>query len=202
MPALTDWLPIATDIATIAAAVTGIASAIYIARQLTLMKRSREVDTFLNIINQGNGDLVRTASNWLKHEMPAELSYEDALEASARERIAIVVHHFEMMGILVEQGYVSLDLVYDQMGPWIVGSWSKLQQIVGTHRMRKQAPDYAENFEILAAGYEKWSREHPAKLESRGRASSAALQSYYSSVPAHPPRMNAGDAHAPLKKEM
>jgi hypothetical protein len=67
------------------------------------MKKSREVNTFLNVINQGNDSLVRGAANWLKHDLPSDLSYERAMDGEARERIGVVVHHFEMIGILVEQ---------------------------------------------------------------------------------------------------
>lgn len=182
-----DWFDLSANIATIVLALTGIGAAIFASCQLASMKRSREVDTFLNIINQGNGELVRSAANWLKHEMSSTMTYEQAMQPDNRERIATVVHHFEMIGILVEQGYISANLVYDQMGPWVVGTWGKLQEIISTHRIKKQAPDYAENFEILAQGYEKWSRINPAKLEKRGRATHTALQSYYKHVSQPPP---------------
>lgn len=174
-----DWLQIATYVATVIAALTGMGTAIFIAYQLTLMKRAREVDTFLRMIDSGNSDLVRTAANWLKHEMNPLMTYEEAMQPGNRDKIAVVVHHFEMIGILVDHGYINGKLVYDQMGPWVVGSWGKLQEFITTHRARKRAPDYAENFELLVTGYHAWSQKNPAKLEKRGRASHDALQDYY-----------------------
>ena len=179
------WLQLAAYIATILAALTGMGTAIFVAYQLALMKRAREVDTFLRIIDAGNTDLVRSAANWLKHEMNSGMTYDEAIAPANRERIAVVVHHFEMIGILVQHGYINGSLVYDQMGPWVVGSWGKLREIISTHRAKKRAPDYAENFEMLVSGYEQWSRLNPAKLEKRGRASHQALHEYYEGTERH-----------------
>jgi hypothetical protein len=65
------------------------------------------------------------------------------------------------------------------MVSWIVGSWAKIRVIVAAHRAAKRAPQYAENFEILALGYDTWARHHPPKLDKRKRPSEDVLETFY-----------------------
>jgi hypothetical protein len=177
---LKPWLDFIAPIAVILSAIAAAAAAIFISLQVAHMKRAREVDTFLRVLDIGNHEPVLLAANWVKYEMKSSLSYKNARSnQEIWQMISAMEHHFEMIGILVEQKYISRDLVFDQMGVWIAGSWSKLRSIISTHRAERQAPDYAENFEVLARSYEKWAQKHPAKLEKRDRASNDAVSGYY-----------------------
>jgi len=180
---LRSYLSLIAPIAVTVTSLTAIVAAIFVSRQVAHLKRSREVDTFLRILEAGNHEPVRTAANWVKYDLDESLSYKEArADLEIWDKISTVEHHFEMLGILVDRTYISRDMLYDQMGPWIAGSWAKLQPLIGAHRAARKAPDYAENFEILADGYEDWAKKNPAKLEKRARASKQALQQYYKRV--------------------
>jgi hypothetical protein len=175
-----QYLSIAASISVILSAVAAIAAAWFIAVQIAHMKRVGEVDAFLRVLDAGNRDPVSSCSAWVKYEMPAELTYEEARNDRATwDKIGHVEHHFETIAILVDRGYISENLIYDQMGPWIAGTWAKLEHLIVAHRSAKRAPDYAENFEMLATRYDKWAEAHPPKLEKRARAGKQAIKDYY-----------------------
>jgi hypothetical protein len=160
-----------SSIGVLISALAAAVAAIFVARQVFYMKKSREVDTFLRLIEAGNDEKVKSAADWIKYEMPRQLSYEDAKKDPALwTRLTTVFHHFEMIGILVLRHHVSRDLVYDQMGPWILGTWGKVEHLVVANRGAKRAPDYCENFELLVLGHSEWAKRNPAKLEKRARA--------------------------------
>src|SRR5207247_4627337 len=122
-------------------------AAIFVSRQVAHLKRSREMDGFLRVIDAGNREPVCSAANWIKYHMDGSLSYKDARnDPEIWAKISAIEHHFEMIGILVQNGYLSANLVYDQMGLWIAGTWAKLESLIATHRGTTHAPDYAENF--------------------------------------------------------
>lgn len=173
-------LDLVSSIAVILSATAGGLAAIFIARQVAHMKRSREVDTFLRLLAAGNDEKVRRAADWVKYEMPVPLRYEDAkCNPEIWTRLGTVFHHFEMIGVLVNHRYISADLVYDQMGPWIVGTWSKVEELISANRRAKRAPEYCENFELLVTGYDEWAKRIPAKLEKRGRVKEQDVRQYY-----------------------
>jgi hypothetical protein len=156
------------------------AAAWFVALQISQMKRAGEVDAFLRVLDAGNREPVSSCAAWVKYQMPDDLSYEDArADHVVWDKIGHVEHHFETIGILVARNYISEDLIYDQMGPWITGSWAKLERLIAAHRAARRAPDYGENFEVLATRYEVWAADNPPKLEKRARASKEAAQNYY-----------------------
>ncbi len=178
--ALKPWLDFVAPLAVILSAAAAIAAAIFVSLQVLHMKRAREVDTFLRILDAGNQEPLCSAANWVKYEMKSALSYESArADRDVWQKISAVEHHFEMLGVLVGRGYLSRDLIFDQMGAWIAGTWAKLEHLIGANRAARHAPDYAENFELLAREYEKWAERHPAKLEKRARASKQTSRDYY-----------------------
>jgi hypothetical protein len=183
MTDLKAWLDVLAPLAVILTAITGIAAAVFVSLQVAHMKRAREVDTFLRILEAGNREPLCSAANWVKYEMPSDLSYDQARrDRNIWLRISAVEHHFEMLGVLVERGYLSRDLVFDQMGAWIAGSWAKLQPVIGAHRAAQHAPTHGENFELLAKSYAEWAKSNPAKLEDRSRTTSEAIRDYYRRV--------------------
>ena len=170
----------AESIAVIASAVATIVAAWFVALQISHMKRSREVEAFLRIVEAGNREPVSSCSTWVKYEMPENMDYQKARgDRSVWDKIGHVVHHFEMIGILVEREYISEDLIYDQMGSWIAGTWAKVQTLINVHRTSSSSPDYAENFEVLAASYETWASANLSKVEKRARIAGQAARKYY-----------------------
>lgn len=154
------------------------------------MRRSRELDAFLRVVAAGNETGVRQASDWVKYEMPSALTYEEARsDLEMWNRISTVVHHFEMVGVIVQHELLSEDLVFDQMGAWIAGTWGKLEAIVLSHRAAPHSPEYCENFELLVALANHWAATHPAKLEHRPRANKEVARVYHHHViPKKPPK--------------
>jgi hypothetical protein len=176
---LKEWLELLSYASAIIAAAAATTAAIFISRQIAHMKRGREVDTFLRILEAGNTEAIRLASLWVKTKITPETTYEETAQAEYRENTALIINHFEMIGILVQRGYISKDLIYDQMGSWIVGTWAKLRVIIAAHRSAKKSPQYAENFELLVTGYDVWAKNHPPKLEKRQRPSEQILEDFY-----------------------
>ncbi len=170
MESLSANLATISAIGVLISALAAAVAAIFVARQIFNMKKSREVDTFLRLIEAGNEDKIKNAADWIKYEMPNSLSYDEVKkDPQLWIRITTVCHYFEMIGVLVLHNFISKDLVYDQMGPWIMGTWAKIEHLVANHRAVKHAPDYCENFELLASGYFAWAKRNPAKLEKRAR---------------------------------
>jgi hypothetical protein len=178
--ALKESLALLANASTIIAGIAAICAAVFVSLQVAHMKRSREVDTFLRVIEAGNTDALRGAGQWVKTRISPDTTYQQAGEADYRENMSLLINYFEMVGILVHRRYLSTDLVYDQMGSWIVGSWGKLRVLIAAHRTARRSPQYAENFELLALGYDAWAKRHPPKLETRERPSGLALEEFYS----------------------
>ena len=176
--ALREILEIFASASTVLAAISGAGAAIFISLQVAHMKRSREVDTFLRILAAGNTEAMHAAAQWVKTHVSASTTYEESGHGECRDKTSRVINHFEMIGILVERGFISRDLIYDQMGSWIVGSWALLRHLVLAHRVAKHSPDYGENFEILSQGYAPWAKNHPPKLE-RQRVTPHDLDTFY-----------------------
>ena len=168
-----------TNASTIIAALAGAGAAFFVSLQVLHMKRSREVDTFLRLIEVANTEEFRRASQWVKSEITSKTTYEQSGQKEYWANTSLIINYFEMVGNLVNRRYISRDLIYDQMGSWIIGMWSKLHIIIAAHRAAKESPQYAENFELLASGYDSWALRHSPKLEQRRRSSSEILQKFY-----------------------
>lgn len=179
---LKEWLQIVANGSAAIAALAAIGAAVFVSLQVAHMKHSREVDTFLRLIDMANSTDFRRSSYWVKTRITTETTYDQTGEKEYREHTSLIINYFEMVGNLVNHNYVSRDLIYDQMGSWIVGTWAKLKIIIAAHRAAKNSPQYAENFEVLASGYDVWAKRHPAKLDSRRRPTGAMLTNYYDKV--------------------
>lgn len=179
MPDQETWA-LAASVAVVFSALAAILAAVFVSRQVVHMRRSRELDAFLRVVAAGNEAVLREAADWIKYGMTPNLTYEEArADATIWHRISSVVHHFEMLGVIVDRGLVARDLIYDQLGPWLVGTWGKLEPVIQAHRSAKHEPSWCENFELLVVGYDNWARRHPPKFEKRARLSQRALRDYY-----------------------
>lgn len=176
-----EFLELAASASTVLAAISGVGAALFISLQVAHMKRSREVDTFLRILEAGNTESMHRAAQWVKTHVTLGTTYEESGHGECRDNTSRVINHFEVIGILVGKGFISRDLIYDQMGSWIVGSWAILRHLVFAHRVAKHSPDYGENFEILAEEYAPWAKHHPPKLE-RQRVTPHDLDTFYGGV--------------------
>lgn len=165
---------------TLTSAIAAIIAAVFISIQVKRMRQIQEVEIFLHIAKESESLEIRNAVDWLRFELNPNISYEEIKkDKQAWQNISTVVHFMETLGVLVDRGYISKDLIYDKMGLWICGLWGLSQKLIGAHRIAKQCPDYAENFELLVVEFESWSGKHPAKLEKRPRISRFQAESYY-----------------------
>jgi hypothetical protein len=171
---------IIANISTTLATITGIVAAIFIVVQIYSMKKSREVDVFLRIYEITNTKDFLDASLFIKTKISKETTYVETNTPEYRNSLSIITNYFEMVGILVNKKYISNCIIYDQMGTWIVGTWNKIEKIIKSHRVEKNNPQYAENFEMLATMYDDWAKMTPLKLEKRKRISGKAVEDFYS----------------------
>ena len=169
------------DYATIIACVVGIMAAVFVALQIYSMKKSRVVDTFLRIYEVSNTSQFCEAAYYIKSEINTGTSYKETGEKENRIKLSLVINYFEMVGNLVNNRYLPINIVYDQMGTWVVGTWSKLEKLIKQHRVEKSNPQYAENFELLASKYDKWAQIKPLRFEKRQRAKSDSISGFYKS---------------------
>lgn len=173
-------LDIISTLAVAASAVIAALAAIFVAKQVEHMKQSREIESFLKIIDSSNQPHLRAAAEWIKYDLDGSLPYESAFpDRDVWRKISDINHYFEMIGVLTDNHYISRHLIYDQMGPWIAGTWEKLCPIINSHRNAKNAPDYCENFELLAMGYKRWMTDNSPKLDKRPRANYSSIENYY-----------------------
>ena len=160
-----NWTMI-TAISTAVSVVAFAISAFLIFLQLRRFRFSQEVTVALALYDRSTSPEMLAAASWVK-TMPASFSYENYLHTpEARQKIENLWYYFEFLGVLLNRGYVSEDLIFDQQGTFIAGMWDKTQGLIKARRLDRQSPEYMENFEILRDRYSKWAKLYPPKLKS------------------------------------
>jgi len=177
---ITVFTQIIANLATVVAAFTGIVAAVFVVFQTKGMKQSREVDIFLKIHNMTMTKEFIDAENLIKLQINEKTTYEQAYETEEiRKSMTLIRNYFEMIGVLIDGKYISKNIIYDQMGSWILGTWGKLERFIKEHRIKRQNLQYAENFELLFMGYKEWADKTPLKLDKRPRGSSEEIKEFY-----------------------
>lgn len=191
-------LELVRTVAVVIQALAALGAAVFVSIQIRHIKRTREVDTFIRVIGAANESYLRKAADWVKYDMSPHLSYESAFRnRDTWSRVTAVTHFFEMIGVLVTTRHVPPALIFDQMGPWIAGSWARLRPLIHGHRGARNAPDYCENFELLVRLYHAWAEENPAKLEKRPRVTGDTAGKYYEPITEAVPERNGSTTRAP-----
>jgi hypothetical protein len=158
-------LDLIESIAIIISALAATVAALFIARQIVLMKRSREVETFLQLIREAKSDKISESSTWIKNNLKDNPSYESLRSGpDSWAHMKNLNHFFEMVGILVIRKQISEDLVFDQMGSWVVEMWELQESAIRKRRAERNDNAYCENYEILARRYIEWAKKNPPKL--------------------------------------
>jgi hypothetical protein len=136
------FLEIASKCAPIVSALIALVGVIFVSYQIVLVRRSHQTNTFLKAVDMARDKNFAEAANWVKYRMDPSLTY-DAARASEEtwDKVSRVIHFFESLGILVERNFINRDLVFDQMGPWIAGTWGKLKPLILAHRAVNLYPD-------------------------------------------------------------
>ena len=117
----------------------------------------------LGIISQ-NKDLT-DAMNWVALELNVK-SYEEfkqkyPMGSDGFKKFNGYTAIFETIGILVNRGLLSADLIYDAWGNLY---WNKTESIVHGQREEWKMPRLNENLEVMAKGYKEWAEKNPPKL--------------------------------------
>lgn len=158
-------LEVLSKIAPIASVLIALIAAIFISRQIINIRRNREVDTLLKIITLSDSDSMQEAKDWLRYDLQKYSSAEQLRgNKEALKNFSHIVHLFETMGVLVNNGYIPQKLIFDKYGLLIVGAWNRLQSLISAMRIHSQSYEYAENFELMVSRYDKWARKYPLKV--------------------------------------
>jgi len=164
-------------IAALGGAVSAIAVAISVLLLLIQLRRMRftqEVTVALGLYDRSTSPEMLEAANWVKTAMPDDVKYEDFQRDSViRSKLERLWYYFEFLGVLVNRGYVSEDMIFDQQGAFVAGIWDKTQHLIVARRHDRQSPQYMENFEILANRFRAWAAENDPKLSPGKRKSDA-----------------------------
>jgi len=165
-----DTLQVISLFAPIVSAITAIIAAVFVSWQISHIRRSREVDTLFKIIALSDLEDTREAKEWLMYELGKGLTIQQLkADKATMRKFGQVVHLFETMGVIVNRGYVSKDLVFDKYGLLIIGAWGKLQSPITAIRIESQNYEYAENFELLVSKYDIWARKTALKTSKGER---------------------------------
>jgi hypothetical protein len=157
-------LEILSKVAPIASALIALIAAIFISRQIANIRRNREVDTLLKLIALADTERSIEAKHWLLYDLD---KYSSAAQLRADKQalrhFSQLVHLFETMGVIVNNGYVPHKLIFDKYGLLIIGSWNRLHTLISGMRIETQGFEYAENFELMVSKYDAWAKRQPLK---------------------------------------
>ena len=154
-----NTLQIISLLAPIVSAITAVIAAVFVSRQIAHIRRNREIDTLFKIIALSDLEDTRKAKEWLMYDLVKGLTIQQLRDdRETMRKFGQAVHLFETMGVIVNRGYVSEDLVFDKYGLLIIGAWGKLQAPITALRVESQNYEYAENFELLVSKYDIWAR--------------------------------------------
>jgi hypothetical protein len=97
------------------------------------------------------------------HEMPD--TREDLGRLPAGEQVYFMqfAQEMEMLGILVAEKYINLDLVDKTLGSYVSTSWEKYSKLFVPMRETLPDPFLGEYFQWLAEAIQKRMRDHPRK---------------------------------------
>jgi hypothetical protein len=172
-------------IAALAAAISAFAvaiSVILLLIQLRRMRFSQEVTVALGLYDRSTSSEMLQAATWVKTKMPNDLDYQAfQQDPDTRSNLERLWYYFEFLGVLVNRGYVSQDMIFDQQGAFIAGIWDKTQHLIKARRQDRNSPQYMENFEMLTNRFRYWAGDNQPKLVTGRRRSDAY---YKGEVPA------------------
>jgi hypothetical protein len=164
-------------IVALSAAISAMAVAISLILLLVQLRRMRftqEVTIALGLYDRSTSSEMLEAASWVKTTTLNDLRYEEfQSDSNVRNRLERLWYYFEFLGVLVNRGYVSEDMIFDQQGAFVAGIWDKTQHLVIARRKDRQSPQYMENFEILVSRFRFWADENKSKLSGDKRKSEA-----------------------------
>lgn len=157
-------LTTASQIAPLASALTAIVAAVFISRQVANIRRNREVDTLFKIIALADSERMREGIHWLTYEVNRTLTLQELVnDKETFSKFSRVVHLFETIGVIVNNGYISENLIFDKYGILVIAAWGKLRNQINVYRADWGSDEYAENFELLVSKYNSWARRTALK---------------------------------------
>ena len=97
------------------------------------------------------------------HDMPSTRETMQALSGSDRAMFTQFAQEMEMLGILVAERFIDLDLVDKTLGSFVSNSWKKYEPV--TLNLRETLPDpyLSEYFQWLAERIQKRMKNRPRK---------------------------------------
>ena len=133
------YVEVLSKLAPVFSALIALIAAIFISKQIANIRRNREVDTLMKLITLADSDRMSDARDWLIYELH---NYSTAQELKANKeamkKFSHIVHLFNTMGVLVNNGYIPETLVFNKYGLLVAGAWNRLQTLISS--MRAEAP--------------------------------------------------------------
>jgi hypothetical protein len=128
-----------------------------------------DINILLRIAEIYNTDYDFQAIEWFWGQLKDMSLFEEfrskypqgSKEAQLFERFT---SRFELVGILVEYGFLNENLYFDRYGSLQI-EWEKAKPIIYGLRQEWNDPRFRENFELLAIKGKKWLENHPPKIK-------------------------------------
>jgi len=173
------YVEVLSKLAPVFSALIALIAAIFISKQIANIRRNREVDTLMKLITLADSDRMSDARDWLIYELH---NYSTAQELKANreamKKFSHIVHLFNTMGVLVNNGYIPETLVFSKYGLLVAGAWNRLQTLISSMRLDSQSQEYAEDFQLLVSRYDGWTKKHPLKAAKGDRMKLTQAKSY------------------------
>lgn len=99
----------------------------------------------------------------ISHNMPSSREELEALPANDQAYFIQFGQEMEMLGILVAEKYIDIDLVDKTLGSLVSTSWKKYKTVVQSIRKMQPDPFLNEYFQWLAERIEERMRDNPRK---------------------------------------
>ena len=149
-------------VANVALALSFIVGLIFGIAQVRAAARDRRDRLTLEALrNFQSRDFVEQMQYVISHEMPA--SHEELQALPAQEQVFFLqfAQEMEMLGILVSEKLLNLDLVEKTLGSTVTSSWEKYKQL--SQSRRATDPFLNEYFQWLAERIDERMVKHPRK---------------------------------------
>lgn len=157
-----DAEQVATIVGNLAIALSFLVALVFGIAQIRGAARDRRERLTLETIRSfQTRELAAYFHRFRTHDVPATTEAFYALPADEQVSLIHYAQEMEMLGLLVHDGMIGLDLVERTLGDFVSNSWRKYAPLFGAMRQENGDPYLAEYFQWLAERIEARMREKP-----------------------------------------
>jgi hypothetical protein len=167
---------IITLIANLALALSFIVGLVFGIAQVRAAARDRRERITLEALRSfQTRDFAELMQYITSHDMPSSREEMQALPVNEQVHFLQFAQEMEMLGILVAERYINIELVDKTLGSFVSMCWEKYKMMILKLRETQPDPFLAEYFQWLAERIDERMRENPRKpFHERGVPSSGA----------------------------